>query len=264
MKNIDMSKKVILVTGAASGMGRAFANLALEAGAEGLIAVDMNAELMETLKAELAQKGYEKKLMAVTLNVVDEQGVIKMLENAIARFGRLDCCFNHAAIGAIMSEAADFPTDRFHAVIENNVYGPYNVLRHVLEIMRNQKFGAIVNTASILGFRGMPSTLEYSTSRGAVMAMSKVAALEAANYGVRVNTLCPGLTDTPINDETHRGINPENPKAAMEAIAQAIPLKRYAYAEEQATAALFLLSDAASYISGIDMVVDGALTARAM
>ncbi|MDR3354316.1 MAG: SDR family oxidoreductase [Synergistaceae bacterium] len=258
----DMNNKVLVVTGAASGMGRAFASLSIKLGAVGVTAVDKEKKGLDELDANFQDA--KDRLMTVHLNVCDENGVIKMLQDTVKRFGRIDGCFNHAGIGSCMAETIDMPTEEFRKVIENNVLGPFYVLKHTLRIMKAQGYGAIVNTASLLSVRGMAKTLEYSTSRGAVLAMSRCAALEAAAYGVRVNSLLPGLTDTPINDETHKGLSPSNPKAAMDAISANIPIGRYATAEEQAQAALFLISDAASYVSGLDMLVDGGLSIHCM
>lgn len=250
-----LSDRVVLVTGAASGIGKAFVERAAAEGAK-VAAVDLNGDQSQAVVDSLPAGD----ALALTADVSDSQQVATAVRATVDRWGRIDACFNNAGITAKVIPTPDYPEADFKRIIDVNLYGCFHVLKHVMAVMRDQKSGAIVNTGSTSGLRGLANFAPYIASKHAVLGLTKTAALEGLEYGVRVNAICPGMTDTPINDDFHRFANPDDPDATREEFSAKIPIGRYAEPSELAAVAAFLLSDDASYIVGEIVNVDGALT----
>ncbi len=245
----------VLITGAASGLGLSMARQALGAGAR-VVAVDID----ETALAGQFDGHGPDRVLRVRADITDEAAVEGAVGQAIDTFGAIDGLLNNAGVGAPLIGIADLPVAEFLRVLQINTGGAFVVLKHVLSHMRTQRHGAVVNSGSILGERGVPDYAAYCASKAGVHALTKVAAMEAAAYGVRVNAVAPGLIDTPMNDTFHAAVNPDDPAQTRHTLEQKIPLGRYARPEQVAAAALFLLSDAASYITGEILDVDGGLS----
>lgn len=252
---INLLDKNVFITGAASGLGLAMANQAIAAGAH-VTAVDMNPRTLEDALAHLPAE----RLLRQTVDVTDESAVETAVRASMERFGSLDACLNNAGIGAPLVGISDHSVEDFSRVVRVNAQGTFIVLKHVMRQMHHAGRGAIVNTGSILGNRGVINYGAYCASKAAVHALTKVAALESAPYGVRVNAIAPGLIDTPMNEAFHAAVSPADPAQAQAALEQKIPLGRYAGPEEVASVALFLIGDAARYITGEIVDVDGGLS----
>lgn len=250
-----LADRVVFVTGAASGIGQALARRAADEGAK-VAAVDLDEARLQEVVAQLP--GDEA--LALAANVADTEQVAAAVQSTVDRWGRIDCCFNNAGITAKVIPIPDYPDADFQRIIDVNLYGCFHVLKHVMKVMRDQGSGAIVNTGSTSGLRGLANFSPYIASKHAVLGLTKTAALEGLEYGVRVNAICPGMTDTPINDDFHRFANPDDPGATREEFSAKIPIRRYADPAEVAAVAAFLLSDEASYVVGEIVNVDGALT----
>jgi NAD(P)-dependent dehydrogenase (short-subunit alcohol dehydrogenase family) len=241
--------KVIAVTGAASGIGRATALLAARSGARGLILADLAADTLADAAAEVAAAGGQAE--TVTGSVTDPATAGAIVTRAVDRFGSLDAAVNAAGTMGEAAELTDYPDDTFKRVIDVNVGGVFHCLRAELRQMYEQGAGCIVNIASASVFGVHAELGPYVASKAAVVSMTKVAAKEAGRRGVRVNAVCPGLTDTAMLRESLQ-VRP-----ATSDIAAAIPLGRVARPEEIAEAIAWLWSDAASFANGAVLVVDG-------
>jgi NAD(P)-dependent dehydrogenase (short-subunit alcohol dehydrogenase family) len=247
--------RTALVTGAASGIGRATA-LALAREGAAVLAADIDGAGAERVAAEIARAGGRGHAVRCDVTRADE--VAAMVRAALDAFGgRLDCAVNNAGIvapGGLVHEIAPEAWDRQIAV---NLTGVFFCVQAELRVMRAQRAGAIVNMASGAGVIGAPGLAHYCASKHGVLGLTKTAALENAALGVRVNALCPGSTDTPLL----RGFM-EGSEAARKMILGSIPSGRLGTPEEVAEAAVWLCSDRASYVSGHALLVDGCAVAR--
>ena len=244
--------KVALVTGGGSGIGRATSLAFAREGAKVVVA-DISPEGgLETLEMIKAGGGEG---MFVATDVSDESQVVAMIDASIDAFGRIDCAFNNAGIGGGRRPVHDWELADFRKVIAINLEGVFLCMKYEIPVMLRQRGGSIVNNASIAGLRGSPTLGPYVASKHAVVGLTKTAALEYIAYGVRVNAICPGWTETAILKELQ-----EDPKV-MKRMIERIPLKRIGRPEEIAAAVLWLCSDAASFIVGHSMVLDGGMMA---
>jgi len=248
-----LADKVALITGGASGMGRATALRFLEEGACVVIA-DMNEGTgKETL--ELAAKlGAAKRITFVRTNVADEDDVAAAVERAL-EFGGLDCMFNNAGIGGALGSLLDTEVDDWDATCAVLLRGVSLGIKHAGRAMKATGLGgSIINTASVAGLSGGAGPACYSACKAAVINLSRAAALELAPLRVRVNAICPGGILTPL---IHRG-DEESAKTRLERFQ---PWPAHGRGEHIANAALFLASDESEFVTGEALVVDGGLTA---
>jgi NAD(P)-dependent dehydrogenase (short-subunit alcohol dehydrogenase family) len=241
--------KVALVTGAGSGIGRAIALRAASEGARVLAADITGAE--EQVANEARGRGSE--VLPFRADVSQPDQVAAMLAGCRARFGRLDVLFNNAGIVGDNLRLHEYTLESWDRVMSVNVRGAFLVLKHALLLMLESGGGAVVNTASLGGFRAVARSSAYVVSKGAVVMMTRVAALEYAEDNIRVNAICPGTVDTPLNVK----IPPER----IEFMVSQVPMKRLGKVEEVASLALFLASDEASFITGQCYIVDGGRSA---
>jgi NAD(P)-dependent dehydrogenase (short-subunit alcohol dehydrogenase family) len=178
----------------------------------------------------------------------------------LQRFGRLDVLVNNAGISGDIGPLTDYDDAMFDDVLRVNVRGVYLGLKHGARAMR-ERGGAIVNLSSVSGLGGGRFTIAYTASKHAVVGMTKLAAAELAHFRIRVNAVCPAPTATEMMFQMERTQSPDDPEMVRRAMTRMIPLGRYGEPEEIAAAVCFLASDAASFISGVALPVDGALKA---
>jgi NAD(P)-dependent dehydrogenase (short-subunit alcohol dehydrogenase family) len=255
---MDFQGKVVLITGAVGGIGRATALAFARAGAS-LVLVDRDAGAGEALCAEIRKTNAAAKFVAA--DVTRSADVQSYVKAALDAHGRIDCFFNNAGIEGKVAETADYDEAVFDAVIGVNVKGVFLGLRHVLPVMLKQQAGAIVNTASVAGIVGTPGMPAYVASKHAVIGLTKVASGEVARRGVRVNAVCPGPVETRMIHSLEEQLSPDNPAAVGERYKAGIPSGRYTTADEIAAVVLFLCSDLAANVTGAQWVVDGGRTA---
>jgi len=191
----------------------------------------------------------------VRTDIGDAASIAALFRRVRDHHGRLDGAFNNAAIEAPHHPFPDVPLELYDEVQAVNARGTFICLQHELRIMREQGKGAIVNTSSLGGVMGLPNAGPYIASKHAVVGMTRTAAIDAAAFGVRVNVICPGSIRTEMMQKWTRGSAEAEQKLASYA-----PLKRIAEPEEVANAALWLLSDAASYVTGLVMEIDGGVS----
>ncbi len=252
---ISFENKVALVTGAASGLGLATAKAFAESGAAVVLA-DWNEMAARSAADELAADGY--KTLAIACDVSDDTQVEAMVEQTVAKFGRLDAAYNNAGVQNVLAETADSPRDDYDRVMAINLRGVWSCMKFELQQMRKQGSGAIVNCSSLGGLVGGAERGTYHAAKHGVLGLTKSAALEYAARGVRINAVCPGLIWTPMADQMVACGQGE----ALNAMLKSVPMGRYGRAEEIADAVLWLCSQAASYVTGQSISVDGGYIMR--
>jgi NAD(P)-dependent dehydrogenase (short-subunit alcohol dehydrogenase family) len=247
--------QVALVTGAGGGIGLATASAFAEAGASVIVA-DSNAALLEKAADGLRSSG--RKVLAVTCDVTDRGQVKATIEQAVQTFGRLDAAFNNAGIncdGAPMLETED---EEFDSILDVNLRGVWNCMKAELRQMMAQGSGAIVNCSSIGGMRGSKGRAAYSASKFAVIGLTRAAALDYADKGIRINAVCPGIIgNTPMARRVTKNYDP----SMIKAFVAAEPIGRLGEPEEIAAAVLWLCSPGASFVVGHAMAIDGGILA---
>lgn len=247
-----MNQPVILITGALTGIGRATAVAFAQSGAR-LVVSGRRATEGRALEQKLRDLGADAHF--IQADVRRDEEVASLVDQTVARFGRLDAAVNNAGTegqpGAITNQTAESYT----ATFDTNVLGTLLSMKHELRVMSAQKSGSVVNVSSTYGHEGAAFASVYAGSKHAVEGMTKSAALEVASLGVRVNAVAPGPTDTGMLDRFTG--TPEN-KAAL---AAKVPLGRIGKPEDVARAIVFLASDAASFVTGQIVSVDGGKTA---
>src|SRR6266705_1326596 len=253
--NITFENKVALVTGAASGLGLATAKAFAEAGASVVLADWAEKEVRAAAK-ELADKGH--KTLAVTCDVCDDEQVEAMVKKTVTEFGRLDAAYNNAGIQNVLAETADSPRADYDRVMDINLRGVWSCMKFELQVMRKQGSGPIVNCSSLGGLVGGAERGIYHAAKHGVIGFTKSAALEYAARGIRINAVCPGLIWTPMADQMVAAGQGE----ALKAMEKSIPMGRVGRPEEIADAVLWLCSDAASYVTGQSISVDGGFIMR--
>ena len=247
-----MEKQTVLVTGAASGMGETAARMFAEAGYAVMLA-DVNEAAVRAAAQTLIEAGHEAEY--VRCDVTDEAQVAAMVERTVARFGRLDAAYNNAGVQSFVTDIADLEIDEYDRVMDINLKGVFFCMKHELRQMRRQGSGAIVNCSSLGGLVGLPGRAAYHAAKHGVLGLTKSAALEYAERGIRINAVCPGTISTPMVERmvASGDLNEE------EAV-KLLPIGRFGRSEEVAATVVWLCSPAASFIIGQAIAVDGGYT----
>lgn len=247
---MSLDGKVIVITGAASGIGRAACELFAKNGAR-IIAADVNeAGGLETADIVSSAGGAAR---FIKTNVALETDVKTMVNFAVDTYGQLDGAFNNAGIAQSATILHELSTDTWAKALDINVTGVFYCIKHqVIQMLKQGKGGAIVNTASTLGQVAIPRGSEYCASKHGVIGLTRGAALDYADQKIRVNAVLPGAIQTPMID-----MAVANDPSLGEFIASVHPLGRFGEAIEVAQGAAWLLSDAASFVTGASLNVDG-------
>lgn len=248
----NFSGRVALVTGAASGIGAQIARDLARAGAH-VIATDRRADRIAAAMATWEDEGTGGHT-ARELDVSDREAFTRTVAEVLETAGRLDLLVNNAGVVRSPRPLAEWSDVDWEHVMGVNAKGVFNGLATALPVMIEQRSGVILNIGSVTAVKNVAGLSVYGASKAAVTALTRTAALEAGPHGVRVNELQPGPTLTPL--VTGRK---EAPTHAERDYARTVPMGRVSTPEEQSRAALFLLSDAASYVNGASLLVDGGL-----
>lgn len=242
--------RVALIAGASKGIGAATAELLAQHGAA-VVLVARSAEPTEALAARICQAG--GRALAVAADVADDAAMQRAVEAGLAAFGRLDIAFNNATDGPRPAPLAELDLDGFDRGIRTNVRGTFVGMRHEITAMLTTGGGAIVNMASLAGVIGVSGLAAYVSGKAGIIGLSKAAALDYADRGIRVNVVAPG----PILTHHLEAAGPEAQRQA----GLATPMRRIGRAEEVAEVVSWLASDAASFVTGVVLPIDGGQSA---
>ncbi len=252
----NLEGKIALVTGGASGIGRATALAFAREGARVAVA-DILEEAAQSTVTEIEAMGGQA--LAIACDVTDDDAVKAMIARAVDAYGSLDCAFNNAGIAPYQVNAggqkiADVAPEAWRRLIDVNLTGVWLCLRHEVAQMRAQgSGGVIINTASILGLVGSATSSAYVAAKHGVVGLTKTAAADHAEDNIRVNAVCPGYIETPMTEETMR-------RRGGRILAR-VPMARMGKAGEIAEAVVWLCSPKASFVTGVSWAVDGGYTA---
>ncbi len=250
----ELAGRVAIVTGASAGIGRSTALLLASAGAAVVVA-DVDGDRGTEVATAIEEDG--GRALFVEADVADDGAVAAMVDRAVSELGGLHLAFNNAGIEATATPTHEIPAETWQAVLAVNLTGVWSCMRHEIPPMLDAGAGAIVNCASVAGLVGFPGAGAYVASKHGVVGLSRAAALEYADAGLRVNSICPGVIDTEMVER----VVAREPDLA-DALVASEPVGRLGRAEEVAEAVLWLCSDRSSFVTGQALAVDGGYVAR--
>lgn len=249
--------QVAVVTGGSSGIGESAVRQFAERGAAVVVA-DVDVDVGEAVAASVRDDGGQATF--VETDVRSSEDAAAMVETAVDSYGRLDFALNNAGIRGERHPIQEYPEDAWQRVIDTNLTGVWNCVKHELRQLDAQgDGGAIVNTASVVGKSGLPDGSSYSAAKHGVIGVTKTAAMEVGDSDIRVNAVCPGYIDTPMIQS--QGDRVSTDEEALEEIRALHPMDRLGDPDEVASAAVWLCSEDASYITGDALNVDGGFLA---
>ncbi len=252
---MDFKDKIVIITGASSGIGEATAVSMAQQGAC-IVAVDVNEESGTRVVEKIKTDG--GKATFIKTNVADWEAMQAMHQKVIEDYGRIDIAVNNAGIGNIPTPMVNTTNDDWDQVMAVNANSVFYGMKLQVTQMLKQGGGVIVNTASVAGLRGLPRSIAYAASKHAVVGMTKTASMEYAKKNIRINAICPAFTVTALfTPEMMDGLK----DGLSEKLKKAIPMNRFGDVQEIADAILWLCSDKASFVNGLALPVDGGMTA---
>ena len=252
-----LQDKIALITGGAAGIGLETARLFLNEGAR-VALVDLNDSALESAAASLKGLG---EVLTIAADVSSEADTRAYVAATVKRFGGIDIFFNNAGIEGRVAPLTEQKIADFDRVIAVNVRGAFLGLQHVLPVMIDRKGGSIINMSSIAGLQGSPNVAPYITSKHAMVGLTRAAAIEAAPFGVRVNSVHPAPINTRMMRSLEEGFNPGHGAEVKQGLETSIPLGRYGESLDVARLVLFLASEESSFITGGQYPVDGGMAA---
>ena len=245
--------KTVIITGAASGLGFAAAKRLGDEGAK-LVLVDLKAEALDAARESLANN---TNAICVVANVSDVEQVKLYVRKALDAYGRIDGFFNNAGIEGKQNLTEDLGEQEFDKVVGVNLNGVFFGMSEVLKVMRAQKSGTIVNTASVGGIRGVGNQSGYAASKHGVVGLTRNSAIEYGQYGIQINAIAPGAILTPMVEGSLRQMGGDEWEAIGKQFVEPNPMKRFGKPEEVAALVAFLLSGESGFINGAVITIDG-------
>ncbi len=259
---LDGKNKVVFITGAASGIGYATGIDFLKNGYR-VVFSDMNEQGLEQVKKELHEQ--QDNILTVTCDVTNEAEIKQAIDYTMKEFGQLDVVINNAGMQHV-DLVEDFPTETFDLMMRIMVTAPFIISKHCFPIMKKQGFGRIINMSSINGLIGFAGKAAYNSAKHGVNGLTKVLALEGADYGITVNSICPGYADTPLVRGQFEDLaatrNVSLDSVLEEVIYPLVPQKRLIGLDEITHYMLFLASPLAKGITGQSVAIDGGYTVQ--
>lgn len=255
-------KQVAIITGSASGIGLSLAHEFLLNGYS-VVFSDINEEGLQKVVSEESLNGHD--CVSIVCDVTKEQDIENLISRSIEHYGRIDILVNNAGLQHV-ANIEDFPTEKFEFMIKVMLIAAFIATKNVFPIMKAQKFGRIINMASINGIIGFAGKSAYNSAKHGLIGLTKVTALEGASYGITANAICPGYVDTPLvrgqmrDLAKTRGVSVE--QVLDEVLFPLIPQKTLIDIEDIAKLAIFLASEQAKNITGQNMVIDGGYTVQ--
>lgn len=257
----NLEQKIIIITGAGSGLGRAAAIRCASDGAR-LALVDVNRAALDEAEAAILALCPQTETLLVEADVSREDQVSGYVEQTVTRFGGVDGFFNNAGIEDRQVTTEEVDGEFFDRIMAVNAKGVLFGMKHVLKVMARQGHGRIVNTASALGIRGSGRQAGYTASKHAIVGLTRNAALEYGALGIGINAVAPGAILTPLVEASLRQVNPQDWQAAANAFVAHNPMRRMGVPEEVASVVAFLLSIDAAFVNGAVIPIDGGQSAQ--
>ena len=252
-----LNNKVSIITGGATGIGKATVETFAKEGAK-VIFCDTNKKQGFLNQKKFNSMGLDT--FFIQADVSNEADVKKMINFVVKKFNKIDTLFNNAGIEQPVTPSHKVDVKIFDKIISINLKGVFLCSKHALPIMMKKKSGAIVNNSSISAFANVGGNIGYASSKGGVMSLTRVLAVEYAKYNIRVNAVCPGVIDTPMNERNlKRAVNKSQLKKKWKTVT---PLGRIASPYELAQTVLFLSSNMSSFVTGVGLLVDGGRAAN--
>ena len=257
-----VNKKIVVITGAASGIGKELARVFAENGAK-VILSDLDEDKVKRAAAELKENGMDT--IGIRCDVTKENEVEALFYQTLKKFDRMDVLINNAGLQHV-STIETFPTEKFELLTKVMLVAPFIATKLAFPIMRKQKCGRIINMSSINGLVGFSGKAAYNSAKHGVIGLTKVAALEGAEDGITVNAVCPGYVDTPLVrgqlEDLAKSREVALERVLEEVIYPLVPQKRLLTVQEIADYTMFLASDKAKGVTGQAVVIDGGYTAQ--
>jgi len=254
--NNRFENKVVIVTGAGSGLGQASALQVAKEGAK-LSLIDLNNKGLEETKKLILESVPDADLLLITADVSKEEDVKNYVKQTVDTFGKIDGFFNNAGIEGKQNLTEDYGSDEFSKVVSINLNGVFYGMKYVLEIMKNQGFGSIVNTASVGGIRGVGNQSGYAASKHGVVGLTRNSGIEYGQFGVSIKAIAPGAIMTPMVEGSLKQMDPDNWEEVGKQFVEPNPMKRFGKPEEVGYLVAFLLSDQANFINAAVIPIDG-------
>ncbi len=251
-----LNDKVAIITGGMRGIGLATAKAFIREGASVMLVDRVEIQLQHVV----AELGSENADYAVA-DVTRAEQVNAYVDKTLSRFGKVDIFFNNAGVGGLSGTIWEYTEEEFDKVINVNLKGAWLGLKYVIPAMSKSGGGSIIITSSVAGLKGTRKGVAYTASKHAVVGIMKTAALEAARFNIRVNSIHPGPIETDMVRDLERTIRPDNLEEGKQLLIRSIPLRRYGTPEEVAELVLFLASDESRFITGAEHKIDGGLVA---
>ncbi|MDA3129910.1 SDR family oxidoreductase [Aliibacillus thermotolerans] len=248
--------KVVIITGAGSGLGQASAlQIAKEGGR--LTLVDLNQEGLEETKNRILEEVPEADILLVTADVSKEENVKNYVEQTVQQYGRIDGFFNNAGIEGKQNLTENYGSEEFDKVVSINLNGVFYGMKYVLAVMKKQGSGSVVNTASVGGIRGVGNQSGYAATKHGVVGLTRNSGIEYGQYGISIKAIAPGAIMTPMVEGSLKQMDPDNWEEVGKQFVEPNPMKRFGKPEEVGYLVAFLLSDQANFINAAVIPIDG-------